>query len=156
FRQLLKLSPSGTSQYLEAQFYVAACDFYLNRIKESKAGFELVLGVNPDHVFAHKYLGLVHLSLGELPEALQEFQYVATRSPQDEEANFRTAFLLAKQDRASEAIRYFQRVVEINPANALALNNLALAYQRNKQPDLARQAAERACKLNPKFCNPSR
>jgi tetratricopeptide (TPR) repeat protein len=82
FRQLLKLSPSGTSEHLEAQFYVAACDFYLKRIKESKAGFELVLSVNPDHVFAHKYLGLVHLALGEQSEALQEFQYVATRSPQ--------------------------------------------------------------------------
>jgi Flp pilus assembly protein TadD len=63
-------------------------------------------------------------------------------------------FLLAKQDRVSEAIRYFQKVVR-STANALALNNLALAYQKNKQPDLARKASEGACKLNPKFCNQS-
>lgn len=46
-----------------------------------------------------------------------------------------------------EAIRYFNRAVEIDPNFALAYHSLAFAYANNKQSELSAQCAEKAYEL---------
>jgi Flp pilus assembly protein TadD len=60
---------------------------------------------------------------------------------------------LGRQNKLSEAILHFQKVIDLNPSNAGAHHNLGLVYLRTNQNDLAQKEMAQACKLDPKFCN---
>ena len=83
---------------------------------------------------------------------MQFFSAFPDLAPEDEEAHFRLGFLLGRQNKLSEAIRHFQKVIALNPSNAGAHHNLGLVYLRTNQNDLAQKQMAQACKLDPKFC----
>lgn len=61
-------------------------------------------------------------------------------------------YLLAKNGQFSEAIVQFKRVVVLDPRNASAHHNLALAYAKSGNDAAAQPKFEAACRLDSSWC----
>ncbi len=66
------------------------------------------------------------------------------------QAEVRFGVAVAKKGLWAEARFRFERAVELDPGNAAAFNNLAVACEQQGDFDRAREAYERALKLRPR------
>ncbi|MGI8959367.1 MAG: tetratricopeptide repeat protein [Bryobacteraceae bacterium] len=95
-------------------------------------------------------LGVMQRQLGEYEAALVSFEQAGTAKPHSAEAFLNRAMLLDALNRKQEAIDTYNKVLGIDPDNALALNNLAfLNAQAGANLDQAMTFAERAKKKYP-------
>jgi Flp pilus assembly protein TadD len=67
---------------------------------------------------------------------------------------YKVGFLLAKSGKFVEAIDEFKKVADMDPGNASAHFNLALAYAKSGNESAARPEFETACKLDATKCLP--
>lgn len=74
----------------------------------------------------------------------------AAGSRSDARAQVEFGISVALQGLWKEAIYRWQKAVEIDPTYAAAYNNLAIAYEHEGLFDKAKEAYERAMKLDPK------
>lgn len=95
-------------------------------------------------------LGEVQEVLGQNDAALASFQQAGIVNPKNADAFMNQALLLQLLNRKKEAIEDYNKVLNINPDNALALNNLAMAAaESGNNLDQAQSYAERAKKGAP-------
>ncbi len=87
--------------------------------------------------------------LGEREEALSVRKNWLAKHPNDENALAGLADTYLKLNRIPEALAVYERILEIDPRNGVALNNLAW-YLRESDPAKALKYAERALTLAPK------
>ncbi len=143
------------------------------RVPEAAEHFEQAVRLNPKHAEAHNSLATALASTGKLPEAIAHYKLAVEAKP--DLANARSNLLMALSDavkqnpnsakwlgewgdalmsagRGSEAIEPFERVLQLDPQDASAHNNLAwlLATKDPAQggnPTKAVALAQRACQL---------
>ncbi len=100
---------------------------------------------DPTNVQAFGFLGQLFLAQRKLPEALTEFQKVTEQQPRSVPAHTMVGMLLQATGRDDDAIRSYQRVLDIDETAPVAANNLAWMYAEGKgNLDIALQLAQRA------------
>ncbi len=80
------------------------------------------------------------IAIGDLDEAVACFNKVVAKYPDSFDGWHALAMALYKLDRYEEAIAAGLRAAEIDPNNQFAWSSLSLAYNANKQKELAEAA----------------
>jgi len=86
------------------------------RFDEAEQAIGRALEKKPGLVLAHFDLGLVHEGRGEIEKAIDAYRTELTGNTTAYRAAFNAAKLMQKTGRTKEAITYFRKVVEIEPA----------------------------------------
>src|SRR5262249_25047721 len=103
------------------------------------------IAVDATLIEPYSMLGRLYAEQRRLPEALAEFDAVAQREPGSVSAHTAAAMILQLQNKNDEALKRYQRVIELNPNSAYAANNLAYIYaQSGANLDVALQLAQTA------------
>ena len=107
------------------------------RLDEAAERFEEVLRLNPSQREAAAHLADVHLRLGRLAVAREQFQAIAEAFPAF--ANNGLGEVALREERFDEAVRRFQAVVERVPTATAVHYSLAMAYRGLGRLDDARR-----------------
>lgn len=98
----------------------------------------------------HTFLGLGYHHFGRLDEAIAQYEVALELSPEHGIARYNLALAQLAKGESDLARQNLETVVEQNPTDALALNNLAyIAFNVERDADKARSLIERAAKANP-------
>lgn len=98
----------------------------------------------------HTFLGLGHHQFGRFDDAIAEYTLALELNPEHSIARYNLALAQLAKGESDLARQSLERVVEQNPTDALALNNLAyIAFHIEHDPDKARSLIERAAKASP-------
>jgi tetratricopeptide (TPR) repeat protein len=139
---------------VEASAGIAAMHSDATRSKflfqQASANFKSILKLTPNSTDLWLRLGVVQRQLGEYDSALASFEQAGSINPRLAEAFVNGAMLLEALGRKKEANDAYNKVLGIDPENAIALNNLAfLNAQAGANLDQALTFAERAKKKYP-------
>jgi arylsulfatase A-like enzyme/Flp pilus assembly protein TadD len=137
---------------LEARFYGGICQFQAGRLEDARSSLESVAKALPDEPYVHLYLGMIAEREGKPHKALAEFQVSERLDSHLEVAVYKAGYVLAKAGRFRDAAVQFQKVIALDPNNAAAHRNLALAYAKSGDEAAARPEFEVACRLNAAMC----
>ena len=107
------------------------------RLDEAAERFEEVLRLNPSQREAAAHLADVHLRLGRLAVAREQFQAIADAFPAF--ANNGLGEVALREERFDEAVRRFQAVLERIPTATAVHYSLAMAYRGLGRLDDARR-----------------
>ena len=109
------------------------------------------LATTPDNVGAELHLQLARqLEKGGNPRAAaRQYQNAIELEPGNRALLIGYARLLDRERNFAEAIKTYRRVIDANPKDASAHNDLGLCHGRNGQHELARQMLQTATDLKP-------
>jgi tetratricopeptide (TPR) repeat protein len=105
------------------------------RYDEAERALRRALEKKPGMALAHFDLGLVHEGRGQLDQAIDEYKTELSSHPTAFRAAFNAAKLLQRAGQMNDAIVYFRKVVEIEPA--FGTGHLYLAQALFEVGDLA-------------------
>lgn len=121
------------------------------RYEDAIAAFDKALEIDPTHAFAWNDRGVCLRALERNEDALASITKAMELAPADEEILYTCAETLKKigilrdDDKIlSAAVDTYNRLLEKNPANADAWNNMGVCAQEMGREDLSRQYFERA------------
>lgn len=121
--------------------------------EQAEAWFQRALDADPSGAEALYGLGSVYLEHQNNAKARDAFERVVQLSPAFPStlpSAWNNLGLLALRDgRPADAIRHFQKALQLSPDYLIALTNLGNAYRQEKQWDDARKALERAITVGP-------
>lgn len=113
-----------------------------------------VLSKQAGNPVATKYLADVYFQTGRLDEALTTFQTAAQLGPTDHVPHLYQALIYERKRDFARAVASYERAIELAPANAAALNNLAyLLAETTDELDRAMTLAQRAVRALPSDAN---
>ncbi len=104
-----------------------------------------------DDLAGFYFLGLANYRIGQLEQALGDFQKALDKEPNHEQSRLMVAQTLLKQGRTEDCIRETKLVLGRNPENALAYNILASAYMVLGNYDLAMEYIDKAVQISPEL-----
>ena len=114
------------------------------------------LQLEPGSATAHRNLGNVLASRGDLDEALAHLQRAFEIDPRDAEAGYDLGTLLLQGGQVDDAVSVFRAVVRERPDYAEAHNNLGIALgSQGRLPEAIAQF-EQALRLKPGFADAQR
>jgi len=111
-REALNFSPEN----LPLRLYLAECLFKLNNLEEAEKEYKLVLNKEADNAKAKIGLAKIYLSQGNYSTGIVVLEDLVHSDKADSEAFLLYAKLLLKENSIEEAMTYYKRVLEINPA----------------------------------------
>jgi tetratricopeptide (TPR) repeat protein len=144
---------SDTYDFSRNYLSFGAVFFERGYLEQSEAYFRLAQKDDPDGAEAFYGLGSVYLEQQKNAEARECFLR-ASRA----ESNYpgtlpntwnNLGILSARDGETGEAITYFEKSLQLNPENAVALQNLGNAYRQKKDWPSAKSVLERALTLRP-------
>jgi len=94
-------------------------------------------------------LAIVKDKTGMSEEAIGELEAISSRKPNDARIFFETGRIYFNNENIDEAIKNFQKAVQLFPEYSNALYSLALCYTKNGQTQEAIATFERVLELNP-------
>jgi tetratricopeptide (TPR) repeat protein len=125
-----------------------------NRFDGAIAAFREVLRLDPANVKAEDNLGLSLEGKNQMEEAQAAYEKAISldkaSSSHNEQPYLNLGMLLAKTNRAQDAVPLLQRAAEISPGTAQIRYQLGKAYFDLHRLPEAQQATEEAIPLNPK------
>ena len=98
------------------------------------------LKVDPNSIPMHYLQGLNYYRLGDLENAINEFQTVLKMSPDYALAAFHLGLAYARSNQIDDAITTFKRTLELDPTNFSAAYDLGLLYVQKKMTNEAAAA----------------
>jgi tetratricopeptide (TPR) repeat protein len=156
FKDALKADPKASDTYQELT------DLYLrlNRPADATALAQEALKQNPDNVDAHRMLGRVYYNQinkgnqGQIDErslrmAMQEFQKVTEKDPQDIDSWVTLGRLYAATNDSTNSEKAYNTALALDPDNEEALTGLALVYGNNGDTAKAIEKLKAATEKNP-------
>ncbi len=167
FRQAIKLNPKDAAAY---------CNLGLALIKQGKfdAAIDAItksIKLNPKGADAYNNLGVALHGLGRDQEAKTYYEQALRIDPHVKNARsnlesieadlkrakfnaaFKEAYDAAAKGQHAEAEQLYRKVIELNPQDAGAYNNLGLTLQSQGRLAEAKAAFEQALKINPQTQN---
>jgi CheY-like chemotaxis protein len=121
------------------------------KYEDAIAAFDRALEIDPTHAFAWNDRGVCLRALERNEEALESIAKAVELAPNDEEILYTCAETLRKlgvlrddDNILSAAVDTYNRLLERNPSNADAWNNMGVCAQEMGREDLSRQYFERA------------
>ena len=127
-RTRLSLRLAAERPQVEVLLLAARTYLSLNDLKESEAVLRRAIELEPASLPAYSMLGQTYLRLNRLDDAIAEFDRLAARQTRPIGALTAAGTILQAQGRNDEARERFQRAVGLDPAAAVAANNLAWIY----------------------------
>jgi tetratricopeptide (TPR) repeat protein len=112
----------------------------LGRKDESRERLERAIALDPSDVAAYQTLAYLLVSQGSLEEALGTYERAASERPEDGTVHVVLGSLHEIGGRRAEAIAEYERAIAIDPALAIAKNNIAFLLAEEKS-DLDRALA---------------
>ncbi len=111
------LAKSASAQQAEADVFVARAilAYEEKRYDEALADLRQALELDPNHVDALYYTGLVHLALGRLDEAAEALERARTQGPKDEAILFQLGVVYFSQGKYEKAQPLLEQVFAVNP-----------------------------------------
>jgi tetratricopeptide (TPR) repeat protein len=135
--------------------YLSYGSVYFQRgyMEQAAASFRIALRDDPSSAEAAYGLGSVYLDQQKTAEARERFELALTlrATYPDTLANSwnNLGLLAAREAHPDEAIKSFQKALQLSPDHSIALINLGSAYRQTKRWDDARKIYEHALAVNP-------
>lgn len=128
---------------LSANLYKGECLAALGNVNEAKIAFKHVLEISSDNKTKSK---IVEALQGKMnPDEIISFVYSDSRPQKVDLDNlYSYAFNLHKQNKLEKAIECYQTLLKYNTSDSELYSNLAIAYNQNKQYDLAQSTIKDA------------
>jgi tetratricopeptide (TPR) repeat protein len=143
----------------DASFYILMGELYESRREwdNAKQAYQKALEILPDNPLASNNLAYVMLeSGGNVDVALSLAQVGRRGMPDSPNAADTLGWVFYQKGSYKAAIDLFQEAIKLGEKNKLADDatmhyHLGLAYQKDNQPELAKQHLERVLKINPNY-----
>ncbi len=109
--------------------------------------------LKPNSIEAHYNQGIFMQNNGMYDRALKEYNYIINNIDSTyAQAYYNIGYMyLEYSNNIKKAIEYYKKAVKYDPENPMALYNLGLAYERNKQYKKALQAYKMSLNLAPNY-----
>ena len=124
----------GRGESAEGHFLMGAALFTAGRLPEATREFAKAESLNPDVPSLHSYYGKALLFTGDAEGASEAFRKELKANPNDYDANFQLASILAHRGQMQEARPLLERAVQVRPGSAEARDALANGF---RAPDAA-------------------
>jgi len=126
YDDVIKLDPSDPAPYVDAGRNLAA----LGRHAEAEQRYSEAVRLSPDFMQAHFLYGLELGRDGKPADAADQFREAVRIMPDLPEARLNLGMALENEGNYSEALAQFDKVLEKNPANAVALSHAQALRQK--------------------------
>ena len=137
----------------QAWYYLGRTKYNENRFDEAVAAFKKCLELDPGNIKAEDNLGLSYAGLGRPEDAIASYKKAIDwqANSLDRKAGpfLNLGSLLVDQNKASEALPYLLKAVEISPADPKTHQQLGKAYSALDQLPEAQAELEKAVALEP-------
>jgi tetratricopeptide (TPR) repeat protein len=119
----------GHAQSWRAYYFLGYVLFRTNEITRSIVMLNKVLAIKPDHVEAHKVLGLDYVILNKLDQAETEMQKAAAFLPNSPEIRYYLGRIYYTRGAFPLARREFEGTISLDPGYMKAYDNLGLTLE---------------------------
>ncbi len=141
-RHLIDARLAKTPNDPDVLILAARADISEGQPEAAERRLTAAIDVNPSFLAAYNLLGNIYLVEHRLPEAVAEFGAAAQRHPDSIAAPTMVAMILTEQNKKDQAVKQYERVMDVDPNAAVAANNLAWLYmERGEHLDVALQLA---------------
>ncbi|RMG66364.1 MAG: tetratricopeptide repeat protein [Calditrichaeota bacterium] len=130
-------------------FALARIYYQLSRYQDAERLFKRILANQPDHQAARLWLADCQFSQQQYGAALQIYRAIVQRDSLNLFVLQRTATCLQRLGNASEALAFWQKLIELDPGNIPSAQALAKFYLSKNQLDSARAILTTALSYNP-------
>ena len=131
----------------DAQF-LPLLSYYLtmqHKTKEAVKWLEKARKADPKNANVLLFLGMDYLELDKLDKAREVLEIGVEAHPRDPQLHFQMGIAYDRLGRFDDAVKHFERVLYLDPANAPAMNYLGYSYaDRNVRLDDAEDLLQRA------------
>jgi len=134
FRAALAIDPSLV---LRARFPLAVALFEGHRPEESRHEFEAVRKEAGDHPNVMYYLGRLEIDARNFPAAIADLTK-AIEEPPFQDTSYYLGYAYFKNDQLTEAAKWLEDAVKVNPRDARVSYQLGLVYRKQGREDDAR------------------
>jgi adenylate cyclase len=151
---LLRRALASDPRHVVARKVHAALLRAEGRFEEAIAASKSVISQNPGEPWAYKEVGLSHLYLGRMQDALDWFEKADQIGPRDPSrwiwlgAMGRVQFFLGRND---EAIRMLRMSADANPSDSRAYALLAAVFALSRKAEDAKSALAECLRLQPQM-----
>jgi Flp pilus assembly protein TadD len=111
--------------------------------------FERLLEYRPDRVHVNARLGMAHVALGEIEQAIAAYRRVLARDPNDAETHNNLGVALQILGRRRDALAEMQYALRLAPDNEMVQTNMGILYAQLGRPAQAMPHLTRALELKP-------
>lgn len=127
----------------EANGTLGTIYFRQGKLDEAAVALRAELAAHPQEVTARHTLAATLELQGHLDEAVKELRAVLKARPEFADARYLLGKILLAQGRAAEAVDHLEAAARLSPEDANIHFQLAQAYEKSGQPELAKQAFDR-------------
>jgi tetratricopeptide (TPR) repeat protein len=124
-------------------------DFARKWLQQEIAGYETLLGADPDNAEHHHILGLFYLSSGDGAKAAQHLQAAVRLRPDYPEGHLNLATVLTRARKNELAVQHLRRALELRPEYGDAHLNLGMLLGQMGKTDEALEHLDTAARLQP-------
>jgi len=125
--------------------------FNAGEAAEALALFHALVARDPTHALAHHQLGILALSVGDFPTAIERLQYAAALAPLDPDFHNNLGVALNAAGDPASACDAFRMAVALNRDFGEAVNNLGAALEATGEVLDAIAAYRRALEIDPGY-----
>jgi tetratricopeptide (TPR) repeat protein len=145
YQKVLERLPERT----EARLNLGNCLFKTGDMPAARALYKQVIQRRPDYLLAWRNLGLAEARLGHIGEALSTLAHYHELNPRDFQIDLLAGDLCASQGDEVEAIRWYERFLQLRPQDEVGILRLAESYMRQGFVEAAALGFRKALALNP-------
>jgi tetratricopeptide (TPR) repeat protein len=146
YNELLKLDPRHNHAYSNLAYIQ-------RRNRQTQRAIELYregLKYNPNDTLLHSELGSLLLQIGQVDEAVPELEAAVKFKP-NEGIYSNLGEIYHMKGQLGQAMKYYQKAIKLNPANAEAQYNLGNIYLAKNQLSMAIYCYDKAIKARPTY-----
>lgn len=136
-----------------AQAGLGMCEVNLGNAGQGIADLKKAIQIDPRSVGSYKELAEAQLLARRPNAALQTWEELEKRVPNDSDAPARIGAILLSLGRYGAAVSPLETAVKRDPTNPRLLSHLGSAYLNSNSPDKAANAFEREIRLDPSDLN---
>jgi tetratricopeptide (TPR) repeat protein len=126
----------------EARLLMGTTKYMVSDFRGALEDFQKAVELNPDLAEANAYYGLALLASGDQASAKQAFERELKSDLNNFESNLRMGVILRQDEENEAAFKYLQRALQIRPADAGVLYQIASVELADGQVDQARHDLE--------------
>ena len=120
-----------------------------NNVLKAKSSFEKAIKINQKFHDSYLNLGVCYYKLEDFDKAFKSFKYVYKENKNNISAILNIANLLSLKGKNLYAISLYEKILNIDSNNKIALSNLALSYFRLKDLKNSKKYFKKSIEVNP-------
>jgi tetratricopeptide (TPR) repeat protein len=133
---------------INTMYNTARMHEHQNELDKARAQYLALIAKHPQHGDSYHRLGVMSIRQGDVTQGIQFLRQAQMWKPADDELQTDLGYALFLDNRLDESAKLLQQVVDKNPANKRAANNLGLVLGRqgltNESLAVFRQAGSEA------------